>query len=86
MNKFEYQLMKLSQKIDEVHPLLVLCFVDKAIIEPLCFMKSFTNQRMKIVIIEELKIRTLLNYWIAIGFVITRFQKNSFIYLFIFYQ
>ena len=70
MNKFEYQLMKLSQKIDEVHPLLVLFQVDKAIIEAVGFMTSFTNQSMKIVIIVGFKIRTLLNYWIAIDFII----------------
>ena len=62
MNNFEYQLMKLSQKIDELHPLLVFSQVNKPIIYSDCCMESFINQIVKIVIIVELKIRMLFDY------------------------
>ncbi len=78
MSKFRYQLMKLSQKIDEVFPLLNLHQVDKAIIESLCFIMSFINQRIKTVAI---KIRNLLNNLVVVNFVKILLLKSSFINL-----
>jgi len=71
--------MKLSQKIDGVHQVLVSYQDHKAFINPTRFTKSFINQKIKFVVIMEFKIKTLLDYLVAIDFIKIRLQRNSFI-------
>jgi hypothetical protein len=78
MSKFRYQLMKLSQKIDEAHQLLVSCQDHKIFIEPSYFTKSFIIHRINFVVIGEFKIKTLLDYLVTIDFVKIRLNRSSF--------
>ena len=69
MNKVEYRLMKLSQKIDEVLQVLVSYQDHKAFINPSRFTENFINHKIKLVVIVEFKIKTLLDYLVAIDFI-----------------
>ena len=64
--------MKLSQKIDEVHPLLVLYLVDNPVVEQLCYIKGFVN--LRIVTIVDFKFKKLFSYCFAIDFDLIRLE------------
>lgn len=61
--------MKLSQKIDEVLQVLVSYQDHKAFINPSRFTESFINHKIKFVVIVGFKIKTLLDYLVAIDFI-----------------